>query len=92
VKRRKWNDQELKLVMAEVERDRKRGVTARESLKKQGVSQTVYYRWLARLDGPATEEQRRIRELERENAKLRKLVADQALDIAGLKDLASGNF
>lgn len=90
--RRKWNDQSLKAARAEVERDSKRGVTIQESLKRQGVPSTVYYRWLARLDGQKSAEQRRIRELERENARLRAVVAEQALDISGLRDLASGNF
>src|SRR5680860_30401 len=57
-----------------------------------GVSEQTYYRWKNLYGGMKTPELRRLKELEQENLRLKKLVADLSLDNAMLKELAEGNF
>ena len=56
------------------------------------VSEQTYYRWRKEWGGLRLEQAKRFKELERENGRLKKLVAEQALDNAILKEVASGNF
>jgi hypothetical protein len=63
-----------------------------EVLRHLGISEATWNRWRAQYAGMKGEEMRRLKDLERENARLKKLVADQALDIDMLKELAEGNF
>jgi transposase-like protein len=60
--------------------------------KKIGVTDQTYYRWRNEYGGMRVDQAKRLKELEKENAQLKKLVADQALDISILKEAASGNF
>jgi hypothetical protein len=57
-----------------------------------GVTTQTYYRWRAQYGGMRVDQAKRLKELERENGQLKKIVADQALDISILKEAASGNF
>lgn len=61
----------------------------REVIRKYNVSEQSYYRWRQKYGGMETSEVRRLKELERENAELKKMVAEQALDIRMLKDVNS---
>jgi transposase-like protein len=56
------------------------------------VSEATYHRWQAQYGGMKAQEAKRLKELELENGRLKKLVADQALNIDMLKEIASGNF
>lgn len=56
------------------------------------VSEATYHRWRNQYGGMKAEEAKRLTQLEQENARLKKLVADQALDIQMLKELTSGNW
>jgi putative transposase len=60
--------------------------------KKFGVSAHTYYRWRREYGGLRVEQAKRLKSLERENARLKKLVADLSLDNAILKEAAEGNF
>ena len=68
------------------------GQTVPEACKQIEVSEQTYYRWRKEYGGLRLDQAKRLRELERENGRLKKLVADQALDMAILKEVASGNF
>ena len=59
---------------------------------KVGISEQTYYRWRKEYGGLRIDQAKRLKELEKENTRLKKLVADQALDNAILKEVASGNF
>jgi len=59
-----------------------------EICRKHGVTEQTYYRWRRAYGGLQVDEAKRLRVLEDENRRLKKLVADQALDIAMLKDVA----
>jgi len=79
-----------KLREAEVELSR--GASTAQACKKIGISEQTYYRWRREYGGLKMEQAKRLKLLERENVRLKKLVADQALDIAILKEVSSGNF
>jgi putative transposase len=56
------------------------------------VSEQTFYRWRNQYGGMKADDAKRLKELERENARLKGIVADQVLDIAMLKEVAKGNF
>ena len=60
--------------------------------KKIGVSDHTYYRWRKEYGGMRVDQARRLKELEQENSRLKKLVADLSLDNAILKEASRGNF
>ena len=60
--------------------------------RKLGITEQTYYRWRKEYGSLRVDQVRRLKELERENGRLKKLVADQALDLAILKETSSGNF
>ena len=65
------------------------GLTTAELCRQHGISEQTYYRWKAKYGGMTVSEVRRLRELEAENAKLKKLLAEAELDKSALKDLLS---
>lgn len=62
------------------------GVSVQELCRKHGVSQWTFYRWRSKFGGMAVPDARRLREVEEENRRLKRLVADQALDVQMLKE------
>ncbi len=69
-----------------------RGMAVPEVCRKLGVSEQTYYRWRKEYGGLSRDQAKRLKELERENARLKRLVAEQALDNSILREVASGNF
>jgi putative transposase len=67
------------------------GASVAEASKKIGVTEQTYYRWRKEYGGMQVEQARRLKELEKENSRLKKLVADLSLDKAILKEAARGN-
>ena len=63
-----------------------------EVCRKLGVSEQTYYRWRKEYGGMRIDQAKRLKELEQENARLKKLVADLSLDNAILKEVNRGNF
>ena len=68
------------------------GKSIREVARQIGISEQTYYRWRKEYGGMDVIQAHRLKELEQENARLKKLVADQALDIQILKEVNRGNF
>ena len=68
------------------------GKTIAEAARQAGITEQTYYRWRKEYGSMGTSEAKRLKELEKENARLKNLVAEQALDIAILKDVNSKNF
>jgi len=66
--------------------------TVGEACRKLGISEQTYYRWRKDYGGMRVDQAKRLKELERENARLKKLVADLSLDNDILKEAARGNF
>ena len=67
------------------------GKTVPEVCREIGVSQQTYYRWRNKYGGMSPDMIKQLRELQKENARLRRVVADQAVDIAILKEVTGGN-
>jgi len=68
------------------------GATVGEASRKISVTEQTYYRWRKEYGGLRIEQAKRLKNLEKENAQLKKLVADLSLDNAILKEAAEGNF
>ena len=68
------------------------GVSISEASRKIGVTEQTYYRWRKEYGGLRIEQAKKLRHIEKENARLKKLVADLSLDNAILKEAAEGNF
>jgi putative transposase len=67
----------------------KTGIKVEELCRKHGISQPTYYNWKEKFGEMTISEAQRLRSLETENSRLKKLVAEQALDIIALKDVVS---
>lgn len=63
-----------------------------ELLRQLEISEATWHRWRNQYGGMKSTEVKRLKELEKENARLKKIVADQSLDIDMLKELSQGNF
>ena len=79
-----------KLRQAEVELSM--GSTIAQACKLIGITDQTYYRWRREYGGLKVDQARRMKDLEKENTRLKKLVADLSLDKAMLQEVASGNF
>ena len=73
-------------------REQEAGVAVTELCRKHGVSSPTFYKWKAKFGGMEASDAKRLRALEDENRRLKKLLAEQMLDNAALKDLVGKNF
>ncbi len=78
--------------LREVEVELGRGLKTPEVCRKLGITEQTYYRWRKEYGGLRLDQAKRLKELEKENGRLKRLLAEQALDNAILKEAASGNF
>ena len=78
--------------LREAEVELARGKKVPEAAKKIGVTEQTYYRWKKEYGGLRLDQAKRLKELEKENARLKRLLADAELDKAILREAASGNF
>ena len=92
MKRHRHTPEQVVRKLREGERILNEGKDLTEVLRTLEVSEATWNRWRARYGGMKASEAKRLKELESENARLKKLVANQALDIDMLKELAEGNF
>ena len=72
-------------------REQEAGATTAEVCRKHGISSATFYKWKARFGGLDVSDAKRLKSLEDENAKLKKLLAEAMLDNAMLKDIATKN-
>jgi len=91
-KRKRHGSDEIIKKLREAELSAGRGEPLARTLQRLEVSEQTLYRWRKQYGGMKAPDAKRLKELERENGKLKKLVADQALDIAMLKEVGRGNF
>ena len=75
-----------------VELDQAKGVSLEDAARKVGVCAQTLVRWKSEFGGLRIDQARRLKELEQENVRLKRVVANQALDISILKEVAEGNF
>jgi putative transposase len=89
--RRSYTPEQIINKLREAEVLLSRGSTVGEASKRIGVTEQTYYRWRREYGGMRVEQTKRLKELEKENGRLKKLVADLSLDNAILKEAARGN-
>ena len=73
-------------------REQEAGAKTTDVCRKHGISGATFYKWKAKYGGLDVSEARRMRSLEEENRRLKKLVAEQALDISILREVTRGNY
>ena len=78
--------------LREAERLQGQGMTIPQVCKRLGVSEQTFYRWRIKFGALKEDEAQRLKALELENARLKRIVAEQALDISMLRDLSRGKF
>lgn len=78
--------------LREAERLQGQGQTIPQVCKRLGVSEQTFYRWRIKFGALKEDEAQRLKALEQENARLKRIVAEQALDISMLRDLSRGKF
>lgn len=78
--------------LREAERLQGQGLTIPQTCKKLGISDQTFYRWRLKYGAMKEDEAQRLKALEQENARLKRIVAEQALDISMLKDLNRGKW
>ena len=78
--------------LREAEVELAKGRTTGEVVRQLGITEQTYYRWRKEYGGLRLDQAKRLKELEKENLRLKKLLAEQTLDNAILKEAASGNF
>jgi len=91
-KRKKHTPEQVIEKLREADVALSQGATIAEVCKRLEVSEQTYHRWRTQFGGMKALDMKQLKELQRENSQLKKLVADQALDISMLKELAKGNF
>ncbi len=90
--RRRFTAEQIIQKLREVEVALSKGQSAGQACKKIGVTEQTYYRWRKEYGGLRTDQAKRLKELEKENVRLKKLLAESELDKAILREAASGNF
>ncbi|MES2465251.1 MAG: transposase [Armatimonadota bacterium] len=83
------SDEQIVAILQEAEKGEK---TLSDLCKEKGISENTFYAWRKKFGGIQTGEVKRLRELEKENARLKRLLAERDLDIDILKELSSKNF
>jgi len=90
--RKKYKAEEIIQHLRTVELEQARGDTLDEASRKVGVTPQTIARWRKEYGGLRVDQAKRLKELESENSRLRKIVANQAVENSILKEVASGNF
>jgi putative transposase len=85
MKRKRFTEEQIIAVLKEHEA----GAKTADLARKHGISEATFYNWKARFGGMDVSEAKRLKVLEDENAKLKKLLAEQMLDVAALRELLS---
>ncbi len=90
--KKRYNAEEIIHKLREAEVLLGQGKTVAEVCKQLGVTDQTYYRWRKEYGGMQVSQAKKLKDLERENARLKRLVADQALDKAILEEALKGNY
>ena len=92
MKRKRHSAEKIISKLREAEILLQKGQAVPQVCRQLGVTVQTYYRWRKEYGGMRVDQAKRLKDLEKENTQLKKIVADQALDMAILKDVASGKF
>ncbi len=92
VKRRRHTPEQIVRKLREADRMLAEGTEVPEVAKALEVSEATYHRWRAQFGGMRADDVKRLKELERENVTLKRIVADKELENVALRELSKGNF
>ena len=90
--RKRHKPEEIIAKLRQVDVLASQGQTVADAVRSIGVTEVTYYRWRQEYGGLETEQVKRLKQLEAENARLRRAVADLTLDKLILKEAAAGNY
>jgi putative transposase len=90
--RKSYTPEEIIQHLRTVELEVGKGIAVLETCRKIGITEQTYYRWKKEYGGLRVDQAKRLKALEQENLRLKRIVADQAVDLSILKEVASGNF
>ena len=88
MRRSRFSDEQIIGILKE----HQAGMTASDLCRKHGISDATFYKWRSKYGGMEVSEAKRLKALEDENKKLKKLLAEQMLDVATLKEMLGKNF
>jgi putative transposase len=91
-KGKKHTPEQIVSLLRQIEVAVANGKTTPIACREVGITEQTYYRWRKEFGGLQVDQARRLKELEQENAKLKRLVSELSLEKLVLKDIASGNF
>jgi putative transposase len=89
---KRYKPEQIVNLLRQIEVEIANGKTTPQACKEAEITQQTYYRWRKEYGGLKLDQAKRLKELERENAKLKRLVAELSLEKQILKDVAEGNF
>ncbi len=89
---KRYSPEEIISKLREAEVYLAEGLSVGEVIRRLGVNKITYYRWRKEYGGMKVEQAKRLKDLEKENARLKRLLADAELDKAILREAAEGNF
>ena len=89
MKRKKHTPEQIVKKLREAEMELGKGASVADVSRRLAVSEQTYYRWKQQYGGGQADQQVKVKELERQNTRLKKIVAEQAMDIDALKEIAS---
>jgi len=89
---KRYSVEQIVAKLREMERLQGQGLTIPQACKRIGISDQTFYRWRLKYGALKEDEAERLKALEQENSRLKRIVAEQALDISLLKDLQRGNW
>ena len=90
--KKRFSAEQIVILLRQIEVLISQGKSAPIACRDAGISQQSYYRWRKEYGGLELDQARRLKDLEKENARLKRLVADLSLDKQVLKDISSGNL
>ena len=92
MKKTRHTPEQIIRMLREAEAKLAAGTTVPQVAKELGISEATFHRWKARYGSMNPQEAKRLKELEKENARLKRLLAEKELDIDMLKEVSRGNF
>ena len=90
--KRRHTAEQIITKLREAEVDLAKGLPLAQVCRKLEIHEQTYYRWRKEYGGLRVDQAKLLKELEQENSRLKKMVAEQALDLSILKEVSSGNF
>lgn len=92
MKRKRFKAEQIVVMLREAEIQLAKGIDIAQACRNLGISEQTYYRWRKEYGGLKLDQAKKMKGLEKENARLKRIVANLALDNSILKEAAEGNF